>query len=689
MLYSYVLNVKMEPTMSDIFNFVPKSELEATLNLKHFIENCKSNLTVFGEGLNWSDWKWPKAGNFTKIGAHSRTQNLDDRLSEDFIEFAKAYFRYQQGHNPTGTKNELKALRAIESALLQVSSTANISDLSVTVLDEAAQIVKKHYLAGAAYHGGREIERLACFVSIKNLIPQDLSHWKNPIPRKKDEIQTGPEAKSRREKKLPSEVALNALAEIFSNNPQDPRDIFTSSTFAMLMSAPSRITEVLTLQVNCEVEQKDSKGELRYGWRFYSGKGFGANIKWIPTEMVSIAKEAIRRISELTAESRNLASWIEKYTSKFYRHSNCPQIADDTKLTALEVCAALGYRTEKGKGRMNLLSAKLNIEDFAYTLDSLWEHVMTKQPKDFPWINNQRRVKFSEALFCMTRNLIGGHRGKSPVILWMPTNNICNNDLSPREGHGALNHKSVFDRNNYLNPEGDRIKLTSHQARHLLNTMAQRGGLSQLAIAKWSGRADVTQNRTYNHISEYEMVSRAEELDTSLGLFGPVGEIHKNLPISIQEFNALEKGPVHITEFGVCVHDFTMMPCDKYRDCLNCAEQVCIKGDQSKLAHIKKRQEEIILQLNAAKKAIVDGLSGADRWYEYHVNTLKHVEELISILENPDIKDGAQVKLRNEKVFSPIRRAIEGKLASKNTQHLNILEDMTKLLGASLGQASN
>lgn len=676
--------------MSEIFHFVPKVELEANLNLKRFIENCKSNLTVFGKSLNWDDWKWPKAGNFTKIGANSKTKNIDDRLNENFIEFAKAYFRYQQAHNPTGTKNELKALRAIENALLQVSHAANISDLSLVILDEAVQIIKRHYSAGAAYHGGREIERLACFVSTKNLIPHNLSHWKSPIPRKKDEIQTGPEAKSRREKKLPSEVALNALAEIFSNNPQDPRDLFTSSTFAMLMSAPSRITEVLTLQVNCEVEQKDSKGELRYGWRFYSGKGFGANIKWIPTEMVSIAKEAIRRVTKLTEESRSLANWIEKNPSKFYRHSNCPEVADDTKLTALEVCAALGFKAKSMvRARANLRSAKLIAEDFSYTLDSLWMYVMARQPKDFPWINSQKRVKFSEALFCMSRNLIGSNRGESPVILWMPTNNILNNDLSPRDSCGVVNHQSIFDRNNYLTSEGCRIKLTSHQARHLLNTMAQRGGLSQLAIAKWSGRADITQNSTYNHICEYEMVSKAEELDTSLGLFGPEGDIHKNLPISIQEFNALEKGPLHVTEFGVCVHDFTMMPCDKYRDCLNCAEQVCIKGDESKLSHIKKRQEEIILQLNAARKAIDEGLSGADRWYEYHTNTLKHVEELISILENPNIKEGAQVKLRNEKVFSPIRRAIEGKLASKDSQHSGILEDMTKLLGGGFGQTSH
>lgn len=673
--------------MAEIFHFVPKSELDAKLNLENFISKCRDELTVFGKNLDWSSWKWPRAGNFTRIGAHSQTKDLTDQMDENFIDFAKAYFRYQQGHKPTGTKNELKALRGIETALIQATGSAYIHDLSVSVLDEAAQIIRSHYLAGAAYHGGRELERLARFVTSKQLISGDLSSWKSPIPRKRDEIQTGPVAKERRDKKMPSEEALNALAEIFANNPLDPRDIFTSSTFAMLMSAPSRITEVLELPVDCEVEEKDSKGVLRYGWRFYSGKGYGADIKWIPTEMVGIAKDAVRRITELTVESRKLAIWIESNPTKFYRHANCPDVANDQLLTAVQVCQALGLVCNtKHKAQSSLTSMKFEKKDLTYTLNDLWQYALTRQPGFFPWLSKEKKIKYSNALFCMTRNLIGSQRGTSPVILWAPENNILNNDLSPRESLKSENWKSIFDRHGYLTQDGQRIKLTSHQARHLLNTMAQRGGLSQLAIAKWSGRADPNQNRTYNHMSEYEMVARAEELDTSLMLFGPSGEVGMHIPISIQEFNTLEKGAVHVTEFGVCVHDFTMTPCDKYRDCLNCSEQVCIKGETEKFGRIKKRLEEVRAQFSAAEKAMKDGYAGADRWYEYHKNTLAHLEQLISILENPDVQDGAQIKLRNDKAFSPLRRAVESKLfGGTNSKDALILKDMTKLLGGGLG----
>lgn len=674
--------------MNKIFDFSSKDKLDSCDNLNRFIEQCKTELTVFGSDLDWKELCWPKAGNFTKLGSHSRAKGEDDKLDEQFIDFAKAYFRYQQGHKPTDTKNELKALKAVEKALLQGNEFASISNISISTLDQAAQLMREHYSKGAAYHGGRELELLAKFITSKRLIEQDISSWKNPIQRKKDEIQTGEKAKERREKKMPSEEALSAMAEIFSNKPLSPRDVFTSATFAMLMCAPSRITEVLELPVDCEVEQEDSKGVIRYGWRFYSGKGFGGDIKWIPSEMVAVAKEAINRIKELTSESRKLAAWMEVNQDKFYRHKICPQVSDDKPLSMIEVYQAIGLVYDsKSSAHIKLSAIGLPSNDGDNTLTSLWKYALTRQPEEFPWLSKKKGIKYSNALFCMQRDLLHTQRGTSPFILWRPTNNVFNNDLSPRYSL-STNHKSIFDRYGYTTKTGERLKLASHQARHLLNTIAQRGGLSQLQIAKWSGRAEATQNRTYNHMSEYEMVALAEELDTSLTLFGPSGEVAKHIPVSIQEFNTMEKGAVHVTEFGVCVHDFTMSPCDKYRDCLNCTEQVCIKGEKDKLARIKKRFNEVEKQYLAAQKALDDGLAGADRWFEYHKNTLGRLNELIAILENPDIPEGAQIKLRNEKAFSPLRRAVESKVtktALKDSKEVKMLDELTKMLGGGLG----
>lgn len=671
--------------MADIFQFVPAKDLKAKENLEGFIHKCRHDLKVFGDDLMWDDWSWAGVAQFTQLGVNSRAAKATDALNPPFMDFAKAYFRYQQGHKPTGTKNESKALKALEPALLQVTGSADISQISIAVLDEAAQIIQQHFSKVGAYHGGRELERLAKFISANSLVPKDVSSWKSPIAREADRNRTGDKAKAASNKRMPDQNALDALAEIFANNPDGPRDIFTSSVFAMLMCAPSRISEVLQLPVDCEVEQTDSKGILRYGWRFYSGKGFGGDIKWVPTEMVSVAREAIKRIKVLTEPARQLAKWIETNPQTFYRHKDCPGVTDDESLTTTQTCLALGI--EPGvRPKSALGGAKVPYEDNPYSLNDAWHYTLARQPKSLPWLSKQKAVKYSNALFCMLRNQLNIQRGTSPVLLWAPTNNVFNNDLSPRETIGDGHHQSIFDRYGFLNADGCRMKLTSHQARHLLNTIAQRGGLSQLQIAKWSGRADVKQNRTYNHISEQEMVAQAQALDTSLSLFGPIGDAEKHPPITIQEFSLMEKGPVHVTEFGVCAHDYTMSPCEKYRDCLNCTEHVCVKGNEERTKRILKRLAEVEKQYEAAQQAVSDGLFGADRWYQHHKNTLERLRDLVAILQSNEVLDGALIQLKNDNEFSVLNRAVAAKLPDAvNKKGENMLNDMTILLGGGFG----
>ncbi len=61
--------------------------------------------------------------------------------------------------------------------------------------------------------------------------------------------------------------------------------------------------------------------------------------------------------------------------------------------------------------------------------------------------------------------------------------------------------RTVFSRNGKLAPDGRPWEITSHQLRHLLNTLAQSKYLPQSLIALWSGRANETQNAWYDHTS--------------------------------------------------------------------------------------------------------------------------------------------------------------------------------------------
>ncbi|OGT59368.1 MAG: hypothetical protein A3F43_06540 [Gammaproteobacteria bacterium RIFCSPHIGHO2_12_FULL_42_10] len=279
---------------------------------------------------------------------------------------------------------------------------------------------------------------------------------------------------------------------------------------------------------------------------------------------------------------------------------------------------------------------------------------------------------------------------KSPIMIWRPAKNTLNNDLQSREASPGYFVPSVFDRHG-LNIIGEKsLKANSHQFRHLLNTMAQRGGLSQSEIARWSGRADMKQNRIYDHMSEFELVDMLRSHDKSLSLDQPLEEIAEQIaakiPMTRQEFNTLAMPTAHVTEFGFCIHDFTMSPCQRFRDCLNCTEQVCIKGDR-RIDRIKERYRIVKELRDKAAQEINASTAGADRWYQIHDLTEKRLQELIGIMENPAIQNGAIIKLRNENEFSPLRRAIDSKtekipLADQNQR---LLEDVKNILGGGLG----
>jgi hypothetical protein len=88
-----------------------------------------------------------------------------------------------------------------------------------------------------------------------------------------------------------------------------------------------------------------------------------------------------------------------------------------------------------------------------------------------------------------------------------------------------------------------------------------------------------------------------------------------------------------------------------------------------------------------ADASVASGEMGMDRWYQYHKKTVTRLRELIAILENPDIENGAQIKLRGND-FSQLRRiaeknAIEQK--GKESKEAVMLDHLTMLLGGGFG----
>ncbi|WP_394541747.1 hypothetical protein [Pantoea sp. SGAir0418] len=587
---------------SEIVNFRSETEILAEKNLKEFILNCKGQLSGNLLDNDWDSNHWRKIFKFSKfkiknvkLESFSKAEDLDP----SYLEFCKSYVAYIFCSNSKGFDKLTFpiVLRMIEKNLLVYTGSGDIKLLNPVILDECLSEINDNYTKGVAYKCGKFMEKLIIFLNEKELLNCGLIKWSSYIRPPESRLSISDNADKARLAKLPNEKAIQAIGEIFSMQDHDlhERDLFVTSVFALLMCAPSRITEILSLRADCEVIEMNREGKECYGLRFYSLKGFGANIKWIPEIMVPTAKLAIKRLLKLS---------------------------------------------EKPRERSKVL-----------------EHKMKDKSARKIWFDKEKDVRFSNALCALFVNQLSMKR-QTGNELFKISNVFFSKELG---GSKISKHKNIFERHGYYDEHNNALFLRTHQARHLLNTIAQRGGLGELDIAKWSGRVSVTQNRVYNHITEAEMIEKVKALGINQNNIIPCdSDMNENFEIStLQDLkNKIEHGAVHITEYGYCVHDYILAPCGKYYDCINCSEQVCVKGEKQKLERLKSLLDTTECLVIKAKEAISEDELGADKWYLHQTKTLERLKGIIAVMENPELPNGSIIRTHGED-FSHLSRVLE------------------------------
>lgn len=727
--------------MSVVLEFKSRAGLNADRQVQNFIDYAKS-LTAFDrpdlplswEANNWSPWKTTTCSlcTFLKAGVSSTkarpSQARDEYfLDPEFRDFAKAYIRYHLARNPKKNSVEIMALRMVEKALLDLRGRGIVSLIDEDVLSHAATLTREAY-PGPCYQVGSQLERLAVFLTAKQMIERPVV-WRNPIPRKTD-MSTGHRSKKAEAvAKMPAEKVLDALAEIFALKPTAHRDIVATSMVGILVSAPSRISELLELPFDCVIKEwnrTDQKEELML--RFHAKKGGGFMKKVIPEAISGVAEEAVARLLEITAEPRKLAKFLEAYPDAFPPHDRLPSIGQDELLSPEQACDALALNcsSESARGKRTQLRSWLTARlkaaqnaaegDASYAetvgilsdaLDGMPSRAHGKEnlpdaltltlrqlnkvvrklylPAHFPYTTRDGVTKFSGALLCFFYNQLNTQFDAiKPWALQNLTNGWLNNEIGASASRREFKD-SLFERWGY---KDEYYRVTSHQFRHYLNTLAHRGQAGELEIARWSGRANLADNAAYNHMSDGEYVDRMR--DIGIGENGKSDLLlksQKNLPITLVELEADGDRAAHVTLFGRCTHDFSVEPCPRHRDCISCQKHRCIKGDNEKLKRIKDLRSMNEAQLKRALEAAENGYFGADRWVQFHQGKLERANQLIEILESPDIEDGAVIHMGIDVGFSPIKRVLAEQSQDESRQLTDQqadpdgLESLRKLLG--------
>jgi hypothetical protein len=584
--------------------------------------------------------------------------------------------------------------------------------LTIGDFDKAAQVAKNSIGPGAAYQAGSALKRLLVFLIENRMLNPFL--WKNPI-RKARESGTDDDAQLSRQDKMPDDNALMAIAQISSAKPENlgPRDIFTTSIMTLLLCAPSRGSEPLYLRADCIHKEKMSanralevglpaeditsllkeQSNKQYdsiptafdyddevtliGIRWYSGKSYGHENKWIPTVMYETVMTSIKRLQEQSLEARRFAKMLEE-SNDFPRHPLCPDVPDDQLLTKVEVALAFGFDIssyKQGKPLNNAVNQflkrkGLQRKDYTVTLRDINKIIRANLPTGFPYIpfkngEGKVKVKWSDALLAGFSNKFSTQKATINTELAIPTINTLNEDLAPtkktnrKTGETLTGSPSVFQRWDY----GDLI-ITSHQLRHMLDTIAAVNGMEGDIRAKWAMRSDPKHNRYYNHTTYEEYGTdfiEGREKNLALKNQLPANQIQVQVatPRTIQELNTKASLTAHTTEYGMCITSYLSEPCTKYRDCINCNEHVCTKGDDDKCDRIRQRlaREEKLLKKD--ENAVQNRVPGAEQWQKRRHLTVERLRQLLKMMENPELENGSLIKLSNVADVTLLDRAMD------------------------------
>lgn len=713
--------------MIEPIRFIPRASLAAQTNLAEFVELVRLRFTPMHACNRFEDYAWSVQGlasngssqqfvYFSQLGVEPKKHYKDRKrvkgrpadiprelqLREPFDIFAKAMFIYLHAwETSTGIVERIAALRLLEAALYEVGGSTCPTTTTPEVLNRACALAVTVAKLGesAAYARGKQLELIYRYMVELGLVTVP-SEWVCSLRRPQyTRNRVGKQFEVERQKKLPSPQALEALATIFNSDSSNPREIFASSACALMLCDPDRSVEVLfaPMDVLAPDWTDPVTGEVGTCLRWYPAKGAAPMTKTVIPSMRDIAVRAVERLLQLSAPARKLACWYEQHPDRIYLPAHLEYLRKQERLNLNEIHAVLftGQVTEHSKIETNRTHAWLKAMAvprvfkrgvvFSVPFSDLEKAVLAKLPQGFPLMDAAAGMQYSEAL-CLAR--LGEFDSKTPLPC-----QCCFDRIKYSFFQGALktrgDAKSIFEKLGYQDERGEFLSLTTHMLRHYLNTLARQSGLlTEEEIALWSGRKLLSQNATYNHQSDRDVIAKLRDaLGEPTKSVGPFANIDNRIFIRRDEFASIKVITAHITEFGYCVHDYAQSPCQVHQDCMNCNEQVCVKGDARAEIHLRKTRADLMRLQAEASIALSEEVLGAAEWFDCQSRTLERVSQLIAILDDPVVPQGAIIQLNGVVPPSRLAMAEESRrlLTKPVSQAITTLDDVHALLTDAAG----
>jgi hypothetical protein len=579
--------------VSNIIPFVPKKSVQGQKALDALVEHYKKvmekpldNPVMHRQSpWEWGNFKWEGLGRFMKheyasrLGSTSKTLPLEMALHEKTLHELQALIMHgiacNLGKSRASVVGALRALLLLEEVLRKRSKhgIADFSDVKASDLDDAGYL--------SMQSGKKDSTRSIPLMPAKRLLvnaqitqSSSVKNWVDSLRASQDSdyrvsaLSLGGES----DEKLPDMQAVQVTAEYFANQPwltrgedtgefdEDQRNIVVSSGLAILSLTPCRIEELVkNLSVFSLVRQPESRVGEVLGISWYADKTDMDNTKWVPYtasgEFEAVVEEAFARLKYVSEGARALCRRWD---------SECPEYDEAEYLKA------------KREGRL---------------------------PKGWPYFEPKLKLRYSDALFIHFKHQM--HPISKTVkdqIAWVSRGNfkdwLRTRPMKNQWTGEPITSKGFFDRIGHAGLNLVPDDYNSHSFRHMVNTAARLGGMSEFDVNMWSHRKKAGQGEVYNHTTGEQRRNlivhgshKAKELAPEERLEQirhGVPMTRANLGIRFDIIGNSHGGFTFQHPLGNCIHNYLEGPCERDMDCALCPENANCKGDKRSLKNLKE-----------------------------------------------------------------------------------------------------
>lgn len=633
----------------NILPFINRDQLEGSRVLQELVNHYQNQFNGkcipnrFDEGKTnwyWGEFRWHGIGRFIKAefsatdrGLSEESINLDSLLNPETKAQLQAIVLHSillgRITSRASAQRLLSPLLCLEYVMRVRSKNgvANFHELKVTDLNAASEWSSSRTDTVAPIQIARDV-----LIDLGIVKSGAVKTWVNSIEKKrineKDWIYRTEQSSDDIANKLPNIVAVKANADYFREQPwitkgddltafdKDERNTLVSSVITLASLMPFRLSESLDfMTVDCLVEMpKDGVKALGVYW--YASKTNMDQIKWVPKTsdnvFETVVREAIARIKFVTEPARKLLrTWDER----------CPEFDKSA------------YDLANSKGWL---------------------------PFNFPYASEKLNLRYSDKLFITLKYQTASTRKTLPnqieTIKYAKWIDWLRFKHSKSRHSGKHTYQpSFFERISDEIYDLELDDFNSHAYRHMVNTACWLGGLSEWEINWWSHRKKIGQGRIYNHTSheqQMNLVVHGAYKEAELSPKQRLDAINNNLSVTRKNlglsFELIPHGNGGFTfnhPLGTCSHNYSLGPCLKDMNCIECDENIYCKGDKRTLKNLMEEFHFVNQNLLEAQKS--GDFLGITR-FERRFSIL---DALIKTLgENSPLVDGDLVALSREQL---------------------------------------